>query len=100
MERTGPRLISKLLTLLSTAKGAAAAGVVVAAAIGTGVVATNEDVQHAVTTTVQNVTGASPSGQPAVVMARNDADRKLRDAFQDDQQKLEKLHSTKVDGAA
>ena len=91
-------MISKLLTLLSTAKGAAAAGAIVAAAATTGVAATNQDVQNAVTTTVQNITqaNASPAAQPAVVASRNLADQRLRSAFQDDQQKLEKLHSTKV----
>jgi hypothetical protein len=96
-------LLSKLLSILSTAKGAAAAAVVVAAAVGTGVAATNTDVQNAVTTTVQKVTGATDakaSNQPAVVDARNDADKKLRDAFQIDQQKLAKLHSTHVENTA
>ncbi len=101
-------MLAKILHLISTAKVAAAAGVIVAAGVTTGVVATNEDAQNAIGTTIQNVaqtvTGASPapkdaeSGQPAVVAARNDADKKLRGAFQDDQQKLEKLHSTKVEG--
>lgn len=98
-------MIGKLLSLLSTAKGAAAATVIAAAAAGTGVVATNTDVQNALGTALQNVAQASPSpearaeasGQPAVVAARNDADKRLREAFQDDQQKLEKLHSTKVE---
>ncbi len=94
-------MLTKLLSLLGTAKGAAAAAAIAAAAVGTGVVATNQDVQSAITTTVQNVTqaNASPSGQPAVVAARNDADKKLRVAFQDDQQKLEKLRSTKVESS-
>jgi vacuolar-type H+-ATPase subunit H len=92
-------MLSKLLALLSTAKGAAAATVVAAAVVGTGVAATNQDVRDAVTTTVQSVTesnDAKASNQPAIVAARNDADKKLRDAFRDDQQKLEKLHSTHV----
>ena len=107
-------MLAKLLSLLSTAKGAAAATVIATAGVTGGVAATNEDVQHAITTTVQNVTqqtsanpsaspkgaaNASPSGQPAVVAARNAADKKLRDAFQDDQRTLEKLRSTKVEGA-
>ncbi len=96
-------MISKLLSLLSTAKGAAAATVIAAAGVTGGVAATNQDVQNAITNTIQNVVNAnaspSPSGQPAVVAARNDADKKLRDAFQNDQQKLEKLRSTKVDGS-
>jgi len=109
-------MISKLLSLLSTAKGAAAATVIAAAGVTGGVAATNEDVQNAIGTAVQNVTqqttenpSASPKGgteakasasnQPAVVAARNDADQKLRDAFQNDQQKLEKLRGSKVDGA-
>lgn len=97
-------MIGKLLSLLSTAKGAAAAAVIAAAGVGTGVVATNTDVQHAIGNAIQNVTEASPSaranaeasGQPAVVAARNDADKKLRSAFQNDRQKLEKLRGTKV----
>src|SRR5713226_2752591 len=89
-------LLGKALAILSTLKGAAAATVVVAAAVGTGVAATNQDVQNAVNTAVETVTGKA-SAQPAVVAARNDADKKLRDAFQDDQQKLAKLHSTHVD---
>ena len=92
-------MFSNLLAILSTAKGAAAATVVVAAAVGAGVAASNQDVQNAINTTVQNVTRGSDksSNQPAVVASRNDADKKLRDAFQDDQQKLAKLHSTHVD---
>jgi hypothetical protein len=89
-------LLGKALAILSNLKGAAAATVVAAAAVGTGVAATNEDVQNAVNTAVETVTGKA-SAQPAVVAARNDADKKLRDAFQDDQQKLAKLHSTHVD---
>lgn len=102
-------MIAKLLGALATAKGAAAAGVIVAAGVTGGVVATNEDVRGAIGSAVQNVTqtvtSASPSpkasatGEPAVVAARNEADKKLRDAFQDDQQKLEKLRGTKVEGA-
>lgn len=102
-------MISKLLSLLSTAKGAAAATVIAAAGVTGGVAATNEDVQNAIGTAVQNVTqanaSASPSAkpsnsnQPAVVAVRNDADQKLRDAFQNDQQRLEKLRGTKIDGA-
>ena|SRR5216684_3252553 len=92
-------MVTKLLSLLSTAKGAAAAGVIAAAGLTTGVVATNTDVQNALGSAVENVTGAehaSPSGQPAVVASRNDADRKIRSAFQNDQQKLEKLRGTQV----
>jgi len=108
-------MISKLLSLLSTAKGAAAATVIAAAGVTTGVAATNPDVQSAIGTTIENVTqsvttttpSASPSAaakadtsaQPQVVAARNDADKQLRDAFQADQQKLEKLRSSKVEGA-
>jgi len=95
-------LLSKLLTLLSTTKGAAAAAVIATAAVSTSVAATNQDVQNAVNTAVQNVTQSTQDkddakGQPAIVAARNAADKKLRDAFQDDQQKLKKLHSTHVD---
>jgi len=94
-------LLGKLLAILSTAKGAAAASVIVAAAVGTGVAATNVDVQTAISATVRNLAegaDAKASNRPAVVTARNDADKKLRDAFQEDQQKLAKLHSTQVDG--
>ena len=89
-------ILGNLLAHLSTLKGAAAAAVVAAAAVGTGVAATNDDVRTAVTTAVETVTGQA-SAKPAVVAARNDADKKLRDAFQNDQQKLAKLHSTHVD---
>lgn len=89
-------LFGKALAILSNLKGAAAATMVAAAAVGTGVAATNEDVQNVVNTAVETVTGKA-SAQPAVVAARNDADKKLRDAFQDDQQKLAKMHSTHVD---
>ena len=89
-------IVGKALSVLSTLKGAAAATVVVAAAVSTGVAATNEDVRTAVTNAVETVTGQA-SAKPAVVTARNEADKKLRDAFQDDQQKLTKLHSTHVD---
>src|SRR5712691_2313693 len=91
-------MLAKLLALLSTAKGAAAVGVVAAAAVGTGVTATNQDVQNALNTAIKNVTAkAESSGRPEVVTARNDADKKLREAFQNDQRTLEKLHSTKVE---
>jgi len=90
-------MISKLLSLLGTAKGAAAATVIAAAGLTTGVVATNQDAQSAVTNVVETVTNSAKStNQPAVVASRNDADKKLRDAFQVDQQKLEKLRSTQV----
>jgi len=93
-------MITKLLALLSTTKGAAAAAVIAAAGLTTGIVATNEDAQTAVTNVVQTVTNtAKSSNQPAVVASRNDADKKLRDAFQVDQQKIEKLRSTQVNPA-
>ena len=90
-------MLAKLLALLSTAKGATAAGVIAAAAVGTGVTVTNHDVQNALSTALKNLAEqAEGSARPAVVTARNDADQKLRDAFQTDQQKLAKLHDTKV----
>ena len=105
-------MIGKLLSLLATAKGAAAVGVIAVAGV-TGVAVTNPDVQSAITATLSNGSAAeaaraersakpsesakpSDAGKPAVVEARNDADKKLRDAFKDDQKKLEQLHSTKV----
>ncbi len=92
--------LGKLFALLGTAKGAAAVSVMVAASVGTGVAATNPDVQNAVDNTIQSLTqgaDAKLSNQVAVVTARNDADNKLRDAFQDFQQRLQKLHGTQVD---
>jgi hypothetical protein len=96
-------MLSKLLTALAHAKGAAAATVVAAAAVGTGVAATNQDVQNAIDETIKNVTQQSDTNdpnQPAVVTARNKADADLRAQFQVDQQTLEKLHSTHVDSAS
>jgi hypothetical protein len=94
-------MFAKLTTLLGGAKGAAIAVAVAGAAATTGVVATNPDVQQAVQQTVAQVTGSdcSHDGQPAVVAARNDLDAKLRDAFQEDQTAIAKLHSTKVETA-
>ena len=93
-------MITKLLALLGTTKGAAAAAVIAAAGLTTGVVATNQDAQTALTNVVETVTNtAKSSNQPAVVASRNDADKKLRDAFQVDQQKIEKLRGTQVDPA-
>ncbi len=99
-------MVSKLLSLLATAKGAAAAGVLATAAVSGATVATNDDARQAVQEATENVTrvvtGAAPktgdeAGKPAVVAARNDADKKLRGAFKDDHTALEKLHSTHVD---
>jgi tetrahydromethanopterin S-methyltransferase subunit H len=96
-------MLSKLLSALAHAKGAAAATVVAAAAVGTGVAASNQDVQNAINDTIKNVTqqsDTSDTNQPAVVTARNKADADLRAQFQIDQQALEKLHSTHVDSAS
>jgi hypothetical protein len=110
-------MLAKLLSVLTSAKGAAAAVVIAGAATSSGVVATNEDVRTAISGAIETIAsqptssqlrgpaGASArpspsgSGQPAVVAARNTADKDLRDAFQDDQQRLEKLRGTRVDGA-
>ncbi len=89
-------MLTKLLSLLTTAKGAAAVAVLAAATATTGVVATNTDLQTTLGIAHAN---ASPSGQPAIVAARNDADKTLREAFQADQRTLEHLRSTHVDGA-
>lgn len=97
----------KLLGVLSTAKGAAVAAVIVAAASTTALVATNPDAQQAVQNAVQQVTqptsGECPrlSGErkPEVVDARNVYDKALRDTFRDYQQVLEKLRSTKAEVA-
>ena len=93
-------LLGKLVTLLGTAKGAAAASVMVAATVGTAVAATNPGVRNAVDSALQDLTqgaDAKASNRLAVATARNDADERLRDAFQRAQQKLERLHSTPVD---
>jgi hypothetical protein len=92
--------IGKLRSLLSSIKGAAAAVIVIAAATGTVVAAANEDVQNAVSNTVDTITRGADSNKPAVVAARNDADKKLRSAFQDDHQKVVKLHSAQVQDRA
>src|SRR5919204_2242448 len=96
-------MLAKLLTLLGGAKGAAIVVVVAGAAASTSVVATNPDVQRTVQQTVEQVTGTASdcahNGQPAIVAARNDLDQKLRDAFQNDQTALAKLHSAKVESA-
>lgn len=94
-------MIAKLLSLLGTAKGAGLAAVLAAGVVGTGVVATNTDLQNGLGLgrTASGSPRASGSGQPAVVDARNDADKALREAFQDDQKKLEKLRSTQVENA-
>jgi hypothetical protein len=93
-------MITKLLALLGHTKGAAAAAVIAAAGLTTGVVATNEDARTAVTNVVETVTNtANSANQPAVVASRNDADNKLREAFRVDQQKIEKLRGTQVDPA-
>src|SRR5439155_117778 len=85
-------MLSKLLSLLSTAKGAAAATAIAAAAVSTGVAATDQDVRDAVTNTIHNATesaDAKDAGQPAVVTARNKADSDLRAAFHTNQQNAE-----------
>ena len=48
-------MLSKLLSLLSTAKGAAAATAIAAAAVSTGVAATDQDVRDAVTNTIHEI---------------------------------------------
>lgn len=99
-------MLTKLLSALAQAKGAAIATLIVAGAATTTVVATNTDVQ----TAIQNITGGgtpSPSvaaaargndcadqdagGQPVVVAQRNAAEKLLRDAAQKDQKALEDL---------
>jgi len=108
-------MLSKLLSLVASAKGAAAAGVLATAALGGATVATNDDARQAVREAGDNiaqlVTDAADKvsedraekdtekGKPAVVAARNDADKKLRGAFHDDHKALEKLHRTHVDKA-
>ena len=111
-------MLSKLLSLVASAKGAATAGVLATAALGGATVATNDDARQAVREAGDNVaqlvTGAAEkteaadkdtddkdtgAGKPAVVAARNDADKKLRSAFHDDHKALEQLHRTHVDKA-
>ena len=112
------RMFAKLLSLLTTVKGVAAATLIAGATVGTGVLVVDPAARDAIGTAVQNISSptssqlkeaegsarssgrpsASPSGQPAIVAARNSADQDLRRAFQDDQQALEKLRGTRVDG--
>jgi len=112
------RMFAKLVSLLTTVKGVAAATLIAGATVGTGVLVVDPAARDAIGTAVQNISSptssqlkeaegsarpsgrpsASPSGQPAIVAARNSADQDLRRAFQDDQQALEKLRGTRVDG--
>lgn len=99
-------MLTKLLSLLAQAKGAAAATVIVAGAATATVAATTPEVQDAVQQVTSAVTGASASprakanddcdrGQPAVVAQRNAADKLLRDAYNDAHKKLEDLRGGK-----
>ncbi len=99
-------MLAKLLSFLATAKGATAAVVIVTAAAGSTVVATNPDVQRAVQQTIAQsspktecATKSSESGKPEVVSLRNAADALLRDTFQKDQRAIEDLRSPRVEGA-
>lgn len=98
-------MLAKLLSALTTAKGAAAATVIAATVVAGGAAATNEDVRHAVQNVTQQTAATecpkpSASAKPEVVSLRNSADDKLRDAFRKDQVDLEQLRSTKVDPSA
>lgn len=111
-------MLSKLFSLAATGKGAAAAAILATATLGGTAAATNTDpiqaVREAGDNVAQLVTDATDKmsedradadadkadadeAAPAVVAARNAADKKLRSAFYDDHKALEKLRRTHVD---
>ena len=111
-------MLSKLFSLAATGKGAAAAAILATATLGGTAAATNADpiqaVREAGDNVAQLVTDATDKmsedradadadkadadeAAPAVVAARNAADKKLRSAFYDDHKALEKLRRTHVD---
>ena len=63
-------MLSKLLSLLSTAKGAAAATAIAAAAVTTGVAATDQDVRDAVTNTIHDVTERKAAEERLLFLSR------------------------------
>ena len=104
-------MISKLLTLLSAAKGATVATVVLLSAATATVAVSSPEVRDTVEQAVSAVTGQTvetndatqardgncDQGQPAIVAQRNAADKLLRAACQTDQKALEDLRGKGVD---
>lgn len=110
-------MIAKLLTLLSAAKGATVAAVVVLGAATATVGVTSPEVRDTVEQVVSAVTGQTvetketkanetdadercAGGQPAVVAQRNAADKLLRASFQTHQKALEDLRGKGTDNQA
>src|SRR5881628_3074987 len=96
-------MLAKLLAMLSAAKGATIAVVVVAGAATVTVGATTPEVQDAVRQ-VANTVGISTEndsdndkdckGQPAIVAQRNAADKLLRESYQDHHKQLLDMHQS------
>lgn len=103
-------MLTKLASLLATAKGAAAATLIAGSAVAGGTVAAVPEAREAVTESVSAVTTTLGSavaavakaanerraadtscGKPEVVAQRNEADKQLRDAFHDYHQTLTDL---------
>ena len=99
-------MLAKLLTLLSTAKGAAVASAVVLSAATVTVGVSSPEVQQTVQQAVQAVTGQTVGQaqrgdcdrrQPVIVAQRNAATKLIDAAFQRDQKALEELRGKGVD---
>jgi len=107
-------MLMKLAGLLANAKGAAAATLIAGSAVTGGTVAAVPEASEAVVETVGSTTTGLGSavaaiaqaanarraadtgcGKPEVVAQRNEADRQLRDAFQDDHKTLTQLRGGK-----
>lgn len=106
-------MLAKLLSLLAATKGATVAAAVVLGAATLTVGATNPEVEEAVNSVVQTVTGQSATsdiartfktdcdrGQPAAVAQRNAATKLIDAAFQKDQKALEALRGKGADNKA
>jgi hypothetical protein len=100
-------MLAKLLTMLSAAKGATIAAVVVAGAATATVGATTPEVQDAVRHVAATIgldldkdndnDRDCEHGQPAVVAQRNAADKLLRELYQTDHKQLLDLRETAKD---
>lgn len=107
-------MLREIASLLTTVKGAAAATLIAGTAVTGGAVATVPEAREAVTESVTAVTTTLGSavaavakaanerraadtscGKPEQVAQRNEADKQLRDAFQDDHKALTELHGGK-----
>lgn len=109
-------MLREIASLLTTAKGAGAAALLAGTTVTGGAVATVPEVQtavveraSAVTTTLGSAVAAvakaakerrdadTSCGKPEVVAQRNEADKQLRDAFQEDHKTLTGLKAAKDD---